>query len=66
MNKMFRILEIVWLIIGIVGAISSIYSLIRKDYTEATYFLIFTFIAGIMYVVRKRQRKKMSNNNNQN
>ena len=63
MNKMFRILEIVWLIIGIVGICTTIYSIINHNLNEAIYFLIFTFIAGIMYIIRRRNRKKMSGNN---
>ena len=59
MNKMFRILEIVWLSIGLVAFAVSIYSTIKHDFSEAIYFLIFTLVAAMMYFMRKRQRKKM-------
>lgn len=58
MNKTFRILEIVWLVIGVIGVIMCIYSTIAGDTRSSIYFLIFTFVSGVMYSVRKRQRKK--------
>jgi hypothetical protein len=58
MNKMFRILEIIWLVMGFVGVIMCVYSLIIKDSRGAIYFLAFFFVCGVMYAVRKRQRTK--------
>ena len=57
-HKMLRVLEMVWLVIGCIGLISFAYAMIvgRKD--QAIYFLVFTFVSGIMYAVRKRQRKR--------
>lgn len=55
---MFRILEIIWLLIGLAGIGFCIYALIQGDKDQAIYFLIFTFIAGIMFSVRRRQRKR--------
>jgi len=58
MNKTFKILEIIWLAMGCVGIFMCIYSLIIKDNRGAIYFLAFFFVCGIMYAVRKQQRKK--------
>ena len=55
---MFRILEIFWLVIGIVGVVMCSFSIIEKDSKGAIYFLVVTFASGLMYAVRKRQRTK--------
>jgi FtsH-binding integral membrane protein len=57
MRKMYRILEIAWLVIAIVGVIMTTYFIIRKDNQGSIFFLIFTFVAGVIYSIRKRQRK---------
>ena len=56
MNRTFRILEIIWLIMGAIGVGMCIYFIIMKDNEGAIYFLVFTGICGVMYSVRKRQR----------
>lgn len=58
MNKAFKILEITWLIFGIIGISMSIYSFIVNDRNGAVYFIAITIASGIMYAVRKKQRKK--------
>lgn len=57
-NKIFRILEIVWLVMGCLGILLCAYFILTKDTQGALFFLIFTFASGLMYAVRKRQRKK--------
>ncbi len=61
MNKIFKILEIVWLALGCIGVLLCVYSIIKKDNEGAIYFLAFTVVSGIMYAVRKRQRVKFEN-----
>ena len=56
--KMFRVLEIVWLFIGLVGVVMCSYSIVTGRRHDAIYFLVVTFMSGVMYAVRKRQRKK--------
>ena len=63
---MFKILETAWLIIGIIGILLCSYSIITKDYQGAKYFLIFTIVSGIIYSIRKRQRKKHEEANQKN
>jgi hypothetical protein len=58
MNKIFKILEIVWLALGGIGVLMCAYSIITKDNEGAIYFLAFTIVSGVMYAVRKRQRVK--------
>ena len=58
MNKIFRILEISWLIIACVGVLMTAYFIITKDSQGSIFFLIFTFVSGIIYSIRKRQRRK--------
>lgn len=63
MNKMLRILETVWLFIGIAGIVLCIYSLINSDKQQAVYFLVFTAVSAIMFYVRRRQRKDLEKTN---
>ena len=58
MNKTFKILEIVWLVMGCIGVVMCVMNILAHDNRSSIYFLIFTFVSGIMYAVRKRQRKK--------
>jgi hypothetical protein len=62
MNKMFKILEIIWLSLGIIGILLSGYFIIKRDQQSAIYFIIFTVICGVMYSVRKRQRIRFEGN----
>jgi uncharacterized membrane protein YfcA len=57
MNKTFKILEIIWLVMGCIGVFMCIYSLVIGDNRGAIYFLAFFIVCGVMYMVRKRQRK---------
>lgn len=62
MNKAFKILEIIWLILGAIGILMCGYFIIIKDNQGAIYFIIFTVVCGIMYSVRKRQRLRFESN----
>ena len=62
MNKAFKILEIIWLILGAIGILMCGYFIIIKDNQGANYFMIFTVACGIMYSVRKRQRLRFESN----
>jgi hypothetical protein len=58
LHKMLRVLEIVWLVVGIAGLGSSIYALVSGKKSQSIYFLAFALISGVMYIVRKGQRKR--------
>jgi hypothetical protein len=62
MSKMFKVLEIIWLILGIIGILLCGYFIIMKDNQSAIYFIIFTVICGVMYSIRKRQRLRFEGN----
>ncbi len=64
MNKTFKVLEILWLIIGCAGVFLCAYAIITKDMKGAVYFLVFTLVSGVMYAVRKRQRLKFESAQN--
>jgi asparagine N-glycosylation enzyme membrane subunit Stt3 len=58
MNKTFKILEILWLIMGCVGVLLCSYFIVAQSKADSIFFLIFTFACGLMYAVRRRQRIK--------
>jgi hypothetical protein len=58
MNKTFRILEILWLVMGCIGVLLCAFNIAGQDRGNSIFFLIFTFACGLMYAVRRRQRIK--------
>lgn len=54
--KIFKILERIWLVIGVIGIACFIYAIINKDRSQAIYFIAVTVVSGIFYMLRKRQR----------
>jgi len=66
MNKIFKILEITWLVMGFVGILMSAYSIITGDKNAIIYFLMFTVVCGVMYALRRRQRVKFENTQKNN
>ena len=64
MNKTFRILEILWLVFGVVCLALAAYTINQKgiDNTESKMLLLGTFIAGILYSIRRRQRIRSEKN----
>ncbi len=65
-RKTFRILEVLWLAIGAVGVASFVYAMIAEQREQAIYFLAFTIVAGVMYAVRRLQRKRAEENDQNN
>jgi hypothetical protein len=63
-TKILRILEYTWLVIGIVGIIVGTYKISKDGWAEGVYFLAFTLVAGIMYTLRRRQRKSFERDQN--
>jgi hypothetical protein len=51
-----RILEISWLIFGLISIGLCIYNLASNRLMDAIWPLIFTLIAGVFYMVRRKQR----------
>ncbi|MGZ3932619.1 MAG: hypothetical protein ACXVPQ_09515 [Bacteroidia bacterium] len=57
-RKIFKTLEMIWLISAGLAVLVTVYFLIQKDIDGALYFFFMFLIAGAMYLVRKYQRKK--------
>ena len=65
MSKFFKILEIIWLVVALGCAATTVYFLIVKDTDSALYFVFVFIIASIMYLLRRYQRlnqDRLSNN----
>jgi len=62
-KKMLTILKIneyLWLFFIIVSISLTAYMLIVNNRSQAIYFLVLTFISGLFYSFKRRQRKKHS------
>jgi len=57
-HKLFIILERLWLVGVAIGLISCVYFLIQKDNDSALFFFGFFILSSIIYLMRKRQRKR--------
>ena len=54
---MFRILEIAWLIVGVIAICMTIYVLLTQGVNnEIILYLAIAFIAGLLYSIRRKQR----------
>lgn len=51
-----RILEISWLVFGIAGIILCFYNIATEGVSSAVLPLVFTLIASVFYMVRRKQR----------
>lgn len=56
---MLRILEISWLAILLISVIFGIYRWFTDGFDTAIWLFVFTFISGVFYVIRRRQRIAM-------
>jgi hypothetical protein len=56
-RKIFKTLEMIWLISAGISVLITVYFLITKDTDSALYFFFMFLIAGIMYLLRRYQRK---------
>ena len=64
-NKLFRIMETIWLITALGCAAITVYFLIIKDTDSSLYFVFVFIISSIMFLLRRHQRKgqeKLRNN----
>jgi inner membrane protein involved in colicin E2 resistance len=57
---MIRIFEYIWLFMSLLGLSGIIYKVIKQeDRSQIGLFVVFTFIAVVMYLIRRRQRIAM-------
>jgi uncharacterized membrane protein YfcA len=57
-NTTFIFLERLWLVGALLGALCAVYFLIVKDNDSALFFFGFFILSALIYLMRKRQRKK--------
>ena len=57
--KMIRILEMAWLVIGIIAIFIGAYETYTKGIEEGYLFFIFALVAGVIYALRRSRRIKM-------
>ncbi|HEX3009526.1 MAG TPA: hypothetical protein VHO90_18120 [Bacteroidales bacterium] len=64
MNNFFtRLLEIIWLIVGIVAAIASVNSFVRNDTRNGLIMLLCALIGVLMFFARRKLRLRRRNEN---
>ena len=63
---MLRILEISWLLVVLFGTAFGIYKIFSEGFIEAIYIFIFTIIALVFYIMRRKQRIAMERQNEEN
>ena len=63
MNKLFKALEIFWLIAALGSAGVAIFFLINGNREDALYFSFIFLIGSIMYLLRRYQRKNQDKMN---
>lgn len=51
-------MERVWLVGVLIGIAGVVYFLIQKDNDSALYFFGFFILSSVLYLLRKRQRKR--------
>lgn len=54
--KIIRINEIMWLVFGVISIILTVYSMLTSGREQAIYFLALTFLSGLLYSFKRRQR----------
>ncbi len=57
-RKIFKILEVIWLVIALMAACICVYFIITGDKDSGIFFFFFFLIGGIMFMLRRYQRKK--------
>lgn len=63
--RIFLFLERLWLVAAILGVICTVFFLIIKDNDSALFFFAFFLLSAVLYLARKRQRKRYSETSEQ-
>ncbi|MFN8153901.1 MAG: hypothetical protein U0Y08_06390 [Bacteroidia bacterium] len=56
---MLRVLELSWLVIVLLGAGLGTFKLVTENLTSAIWFYLFTLVALVFFMVRRRQRIRL-------
>lgn len=51
--------EYLWLGFAIISILLSAFSLVKGDQEQAIYFIVLTFVAGLLYSFNRSRRRKM-------
>ena len=57
-RKIFRALEYIWIFSAALSVGITVYFLVIKDNDSALYFFFMFLISGVMFLLRRYQRKK--------
>ena len=57
-QNVFKFLEKLWLVGGIVGISGCVFFLVKKDNDSALFFFGFFILSAVIYYVRRKQSKK--------
>jgi len=57
--KLIGFLEKFWMVIGLLSLLFGAYETVNVGINNAYIFFIFTFVSGIFYMLRKKQRMRM-------
>ena len=60
---MIRILEISWLVLGIVALVLGAYKVYSDGFSEAMFYGVVMLVSGAMYIIRRKQRLKLDKEN---
>ncbi|MCB2197296.1 MAG: hypothetical protein KQH79_15660 [Bacteroidetes bacterium] len=63
-NKFARALEILWIITSVLCLIAGVHQTYNEGLSNSYLFFIFSFVAFIMYLLRKEIRKSKKENTN--
>ncbi len=61
-NKLARALEILWIVISALCLIAGVHQTYMEGFSKSYLFFIFSFVAFIMYLLRKEIRKSKKEN----
>ena len=56
---MIRILEVSWLVLGIVALSLGLYKIFSDGFSEAVFYGVVMLVSMGMFVIRRKQRMKM-------
>lgn len=56
---MIRVLEVSWIVIAIIALCVGIYETWTHSFNDGLIFFVFTFVAGFMFILRRRQRLRL-------
>ena len=56
---MIKFLEKMWLMVAIVCVVLAIYKSLFIHYTDGLYFLMFAVLATVLWLLRRRMRRRM-------